>query len=358
MEKIKISSFIKENNSKKILLVTGKKSFFQSGCKKIINKINDNIDFIMFSDFSENPKIKDLKKGIALFNDKKCDSLIAIGGGSVMDMGKLISLLSNCNLQDIKSIKKHAKNNKRKIPLMCIPTTAGSGSETTHFSVLYFNGIKYSISNPTLIPDSYILQPEYSYTTKPYQKAVSGLDALSQGIESFWAKNANDESRKYSEKAIKLIWNNLYKSVRLNDFEAHKNVFKGAHLAGKAINIAKTTAPHALSYYFTEKHNIKHGHAVALTLPRVYHLNRIQALNCNDKLKDIFLTLDYILGIKDNSIHIIEDFIKKLNVEINFFKLGIDLKNELAKIKLMVNSERFNNNPFEISIDEIFKQEL
>jgi alcohol dehydrogenase class IV len=358
-EKTEINEFIETNNSKKVLLVTGKKSFFSSGCKSVIDKIDSNIDFIRFFEFDENPNISDLKKGIQLFNDKQCDSLIAIGGGSVMDMGKLISLLPFRPLQDISSIDNYAKSNKRTVPLMCIPTTAGSGSEATHFSVLYSGGVKYSISNPTLIPDICILNPKYSYTTSSHQRAISGLDALSQGIESFWAKNSTEESRQYSKEAVSLIWNNLYDSVESNSFDAHKNVFKGAHLAGKAINISKTTAPHALSYYFTEKHNIKHGQAVALTLPRVYYLNRLQALKSNDKkIQNIFVQLDKILEIKNNPSYVIEKFIKKLNIEIDFLKLGIDLKNELEIIKLMVNFDRFENNPFQISIDDIFKQDL
>lgn len=355
-EKTEINQFIKKNKSKKIFLVTGKESYASSGCKSVINQL-DNIDFIRFYKFAENPNFSDLKKGLKLFNETQCDSVIAIGGGSVMDMGKLISLLPNNPPQDITSIHRYAKNNKRLIPLMCIPTTAGSGSEATHFSVLYSDGVKHSISNPSLIPDNCILNPKYSFTTSSNQRAISGLDALSQAIESFWAKNSTEKSRQYSKEALSLIWNNLYDSVELNSFDAHKNVFKGSHLSGKAINISKTTAPHALSYYFTEKHNIKHGQAIALTLPRVYYLNRLKALESNDKkIQNIFVQMDKILGIKNISSHVIENFIKKLKIEISFSALEIDLKNELEIIKLMVNSDRFENNPFQISIDDIFRE--
>jgi alcohol dehydrogenase len=358
-QETQINIFLKKSESKKVLLVTGKESYVNSGCKTLIDTLDDNIDFIRFYKFAENPNIIDLKKGIKLFNETQCDSVIAVGGGSVMDMGKLISLLTiNC-LQDITSIDRYANNNKRTIPLMCIPTTAGSGSEATHFSVLYSRGVKYSISNPSLIPDRNILNPKYSFTTSPNQRAISGLDALSQAIESFWAKNSTKESRQYSEEALRLIWNNLHDSVELNSFGAHKNVFKGSHLAGKAINISKTTAPHALSYYFTEKHSIKHGQAVALTFPRIYYLNRLEALKSNDKnIKNIFIQMDKILGINKNSSHVIENFIRKLKIETSFSKLGIDLKNELEIIKLMVNSDRFENNPFQISINDIFKESL
>ena len=208
-----------------------------------------------------------------------------------------------------------------------------------------------------MIPDELILNPKYSYSTSKYQKAVSGLDALCQGIESFWAKGSTEESRSYAMKAIKLIWNNLYKSVNNNDYESHRQVFDGSILAGKAINISKTTAPHALSYYFTNIHNISHGHAVALTLSKIYALNREKSLKSeNEKIQKIFLELDQILGIENNPIAIIDSFISSLNVETSLSLMGIDIRNEINNVKLLVNLERFENNPFTINIDDIFGQ--
>ena len=291
---LQINNFIKKNRSKNLLLLTGNKSFIDSGFKKTINDIESKVNFVRYSNFSQNPEINDLFEGIKFFNNKKCDALIAVGGGSVIDMGKLIALLSNCKLIDIDGIKEYAQNNKREVPLMCIPTTAGSGAEATHFSVLYCDGIKHSISNPTLIPDSHILNPKYSYKTNQYQRAISGLDALSQGIESMWAKESTEESIIYSKKAVQLIWNNLYQSVILNDFDAHKNVFEGSHLAGKAINISKTTAPHAISYPFTSLFGIDHGHAVSLTLEKFLSFNfenvnrSVSSFNLSERYKIIF----------------------------------------------------------------------
>ncbi len=352
----KLKKFVKRSSKRNIFLVTGKKSFFNSGCSVLFKELSD-FKITKFTDFSTNPNFSDLQKGLNLFKKNECDSLIAIGGGSVMDIGKLIAYLSECKIKDIESIQEFSKKGIRKIPLMCIPTTAGSGAESTHFSVLYYKDKKYSIANSSMVPDDTILNPIFSFSTSKYQKAVSGLDALSQGIESFWAKGSSEISRSYAKKAIKLIWNNLYKSVNNNDYESHKKVFEGSVLAGKAINISKTTAPHALSYYFTNIHNISHGHAVALTLSKIYHLNREQSLKSeNKKIRQIFFELDEILGIENDSITTIENFISSLDIQTNLSYLNIDIINELNNIKLMVNSERFNNNPFKISIDAIFNQ--
>ncbi len=350
-----IVSFINKAKYNRILLVTGKNSFVNTGLSKKFEKIDCFDSFVQFNDFSENPKIEDLKKGINIFNKNRCEAIIAVGGGSVLDMGKLIAFFNKIEEGDINSLVEFSKNEVRKTPLACIPTTAGSGAEATHFAVMYSNGIKYSISNTSLYPDKIILDHTLSMKCSSRQKAISGLDALSQGIESFWAKNATKESKDFAIKSIKLIWENLADSVLNNSLSAHKKVFEGSHLAGKAINISKTTAPHAISYFFTQKHNIKHGHAVFLTLGKIYYLNRCIALKSKDsKYGEIFLILDGILGIENNPEEAFKNFLDEIKVEIDLKKLGIDIKQEIDQIKLEVNKERFKNNPFSLDIDEIF----
>tara|TARA_B100001057_G_C22816462_1_gene937632 strand:- start:889 stop:1986 length:1098 start_codon:yes stop_codon:yes gene_type:complete len=353
-----MESFLLENKCKNILLVTGNKSFAISGAENYFKRI-PKLNFIRFKDFSQNTNINDLEKGVDCFQKNKCDSVVAVGGGSVMDMGKLIALLGNFKGINIDSIKKYSSFNKRNIPLVCIPTTAGSGSECTHFAVLYDGNIKHSIANNSLLPDEILLEPKFSFSTNTYQRAVSGLDALAQGIESLWAKNANKESQELAKKSIKLVWGNLFKSVVENNFDAHKKVFEGSILAGKAINISKTTAPHALSYYFTTEHKIPHGHAVALTLNTIFNINRTNAKNSNDdKIKDVFKFLDKTLNIKNDNDSQINNFISSLGIELSFKNLGINLKEELKMIKSIVNLERLNNNPFNLNLDNIFKEKI
>jgi alcohol dehydrogenase len=350
----KILLFLERYNCEKTLLVTGKKSFNTSGSQDLFSKAKEDYDLIRFSDFSENPKLTDVKEGIKIFKESNCDSIISIGGGSVIDMAKLISCLWNKNLNHDQFNIDELKNVKRQIPFMIIPTTAGSGSEATSFAVIYINGIKYSVEDETLKPDEVLLDPELSYRMPSYQKAVSGLDALSQSIESFWSKKATKTSREYSEKALKLIWNNLYNSVVLNDFEAHKKVLLGSNYAGKAINISKTTAPHALSYYFTSKHNIKHGHAVCLTLSRIYAYNKSKVMEHDQHYTKVFGQLDKILGIDEKGpIYIIDNFIKQLGVELDWNKLNIDMKSEFDEICSSINKLRLKNNPFEVDLKKI-----
>jgi alcohol dehydrogenase class IV len=133
-------------------------------------------------------------------------------------------------------------------------------------------------------------------------------------------------------------------------FIAHKYVVSGANFAGKAINIAKTTAPHAFSYYFTSHFNLRHGHAVALTLGNVFDFNFI---NSKNEYKDRMVNLIKILSIDSNPGARIKEFIKKLNVEIEYYKLGIDINKEIERIIKEVNTERLSNNPVKINKKDI-----
>jgi len=344
-----IIEWLNNQKLKKMLIVTGKSSYEMSGAKDYLQPILNQFSIVQFSDFKENPNIEDVYKGIDILNTEKCDCCIAIGGGSVMDMAKLICYLEKEETKNAESVAMYKLSTlKRELPLCVIPTTAGSGAESTHFAVVYINEIKYSLANQSILPDIVNLNPHLSFTMTPYLKAISGLDGLAQGIESFWSKNATIESREYSTQAITLIWNNLKQSVLFDDYNAHKEVVKGSNLAGKAINIAKTTACHAFSYYFTTKHNIKHGHAVSLTLGKVYQFNYQKSLDSDNIRKQLFIDLNELIGIKENPCKTIEQFISDLNIELDYIKLNINIDEELSIIAKEVNNERLNNNPFKI----------
>ena len=342
-----LDGFIENYNCSKIMLVTGRNSFYSSGAFKLFKFDKKNVSVFRFYEFSENPKLEDLIKSINFFKKHSCDSIIAVGGGSVIDMAKLVSFYHEENLSDfdVNLLK------KRKTPLMVIPTTAGSGSESTKFAVLYINGEKFSIQHESILPDEKIIDPNFSFSMSKNQKAISGLDAFSQSIESFWSQNSTPQSKLFSKEALKLIWENLYQSVNKNDFDAHAKVFHASILAGKAINIAKTTSCHALSYYFTSKHNISHGHAVALLLPKIYEYNllKLQALN-DSSLSEI----NDILGVDEKNVfNTLSSFIKSLDIEIDFSNLGINLYNESSSIISSVNKDRLKNNPVPIDLKKL-----
>lgn len=345
-----LSFIIEKLGAKRIFLVTGKNSYLLSGAKEKIETELAEFEVTAFSEFKVNPNLDDLKVGVDLFNQQKCDAIVAVGGGSVVDMAKLINYYYNSPLHTID--EDHLENkNFSPLPFISIPTTAGSGSEATHFAVMYINGTKVSIANLQLRPSHVIVDPELHYSQSPYQKAVSGIDAFAQAVESMWNVHSTNESMMLSEKAITLIWRNLENVVHENDESAHWAVALAANLAGRAINITKTTAPHALSYGFTNAMGLPHGHAVALSLPFFikYHQELTPEI-CNDKrgvghVKQILHRIATLLGTepKNLSKEVIR-FFKQLGVIINFKQLEIS-REMFDRITKEVNHERLSNNP-------------
>ena len=250
----------------RILLVCGKNSFQASGAEAWFSQAGLN-SFTRFDDFSTNPKEEDLIRGVELFQQIQAEATLAVGGGSSLDMAKAINYFGSTgsNLDDFLEMRIPSSPSLK--PLMAIPTTAGTGSEATHFAVLYRGHSKFSVADPSILPSHVWLAPEFTMSMNPYQTACTGMDALAQGIESFWAKGATPASKEYARQAIRLAQQNLLQAVISPTPENRTQMMEAAFLAGAGINISKTTAAHAFSYILTSEFGLPHGHAVALLLP-------------------------------------------------------------------------------------------
>ncbi len=352
-----LASILKKHTPRNIFLITGKKSFTLSGAKKLLGEIINKYNNIRFFNFEINPKLKDIIKGIDLFNESKCDFIIGVGGGSVIDVAKAISILvkQKANIKEV--IKNGILLETRKIPSVMIPTTAGTGSESTHFSVVYIGKTKYSLAHNNLIPEYAILDPTFTEKLPAYVTAYTGMDALCQAIESFWSVNSTDESRMYSKKAIELILSNIIKAVNKPDRIRRKNMLKGSNLSGRAINIAETTAAHAVSYPITSFFHVPHGHAVALTLPYFIEFNYdVDPKNLQDKrgIKFVKNILNELLGVigartpakaREKFLYIMNN----IKLETNLLKLGIDNSGIEIIIKNGFSPQRMKNNPKVVS---------
>jgi len=349
----RIYNILDKFSPQKIFLVTGKKSYISSGAEKILFEFIKEYEHIRFFDFKINPKIEDIKKGINLFNREKCDFVIGIGGGSVMDIAKSISLLATQKGGLEEFVKGKLSLTKREILSIMIPTTAGTGSESTHFSVIYINKIKYSLAHNSLIPDFAILDPVFTENLPPYITACTSMDALCQAIESFWSTNSTEDSRIYSKQAIELIMPNIIKNVNNPDRVLREKMLIASNLAGKAINIAKTTAAHSVSYPLTSYFSISHGHAVALTLPYFIEFNNDISLEnlqdsrglkfVKDRMSELFIILKVKTAAeaKDKLLNIM----KEINLETKISKLGINRNNIDIIIENGFNPQRVKNNP-------------
>ena len=289
-----------------------------------LQKLFADYRVIEFSDFSPNPQYESIEAGVNLFRSENCDFVIAAGGGSALDVAKCIKLFSNTSSHCSYMEQEIVEND---IPLLCIPTTAGAGSEATRFAVIYFHGTKYSVSHDSCIPQYVILEPLVLETLPVYHKKATMLDALCHAIESCWSVHSNDESDKFSRQAIELIMRNkdLYLT---NDPDGNKAILEAANIAGRAINITQTTAGHAMAYKLTSLYGIAHGHAVALCVNvlwqyMVEHPDRCIDQRRRNYIKEKFAEISTSMGC-ESSFEALSKFRKLLfNYELLPYKFDV-----------------------------------
>lgn len=337
-------------NSKKVFLVCDSSYPFLN-IKEYIEGLR--FPHVGFSDFSPNPLYEDVCKGIDLFQITKCDTLLAVGGGSAIDVAKCIKLAVLAKEGNAAIIPPMVNTrvvcDGAKLPFIAIPTTAGTGSESTHNAVMYYEGAKQTVTNDGILPDYAILEPKVLKTLPLYQKKCTMLDALCQGIESWWSVNSTEESFEYSQKTIELIIANWRKYIFDNDDEAAANIMLGANYGGRAINITATTAAHAMSYKITSLYKFPHGHAVAVCLPEIWdymigHLDKCIDKRGDDYLSSIFDTIACSMGC--NSPKEAVSLFRKMMKEMELANpVAGNREEELKELSTSVNLVRLKNNP-------------
>lgn len=346
-----IKSFLKEYNGKKIFIISGKKSFKLSGAEKKFKNIFSNQNILYYFKIKSYPEISELIKIIKLIRKFKPHLILAIGGGSVIDYAKVASCYGD--IKKIKSDLRKGNFNLKKInTLAVIPTTAGSGAEVTSNAVMYIGKVKYSFESEALIPNNFFLLPELILKNEKKLKASAGIDAIAQALESMISLKSDSSSLLYASNSLKITLKNFINYLKKPDKHNSSLMLFGAMLAGKAINISKTTAPHAISYPFTSIYGISHGHAVSLTLEKFLKfnfLNNNKSIS-NFNLKERYEELFKLFGVKnifefEQKIKLIK---KKAGLEDNYRKLGININMSYNKIISGVNLLRLKNNPIKI----------
>lgn len=359
-----IQSIIDKHNANNIFLVTGKDSYAQSGAETALSPYLKNKHVTKFSDFNSNPQKEDVQLGVKLLKTNNPDLIIAVGGGSVIDMAKLINIVSSQPHNDISAIiTDRAKIQHEGLPLIAIPTTIGTGSEATHFAVIYINKSKYSLAHHYIVPKYSIVDPVLTYQLPSKIAALSAMDALSQAIESYWAVNSTQESKEYASRAIKMILPVLDQAVNTQSHEAKDVMALAANLSGKAINISKTTAAHAISYPITSYFGVAHGHAVALTLGEFFLINsNLKEAELIDErgekyYKKTLGQLYEIFGCSDaQSCHDKwHDLMDQVGLKRDLNVLGIRKMSDIQLIINDVNIERLRNNPVRINNSILYR---
>lgn len=350
-----LKSIIEKNKN---ILVVCDSFLLNSFIFEILKKMNINI--FTFTEFKPNPKYEEVLEGIKVFKENNCDLIIGIGGGSAIDVAKTIKAFVTLD-NDNNYLKQQIKENN--IPLVAIPTTAGTGSESTHFAVIYFDGKKYSIDDNSILPKYVLLEPKFLESLPLYQKKSTLLDALCQGIESYWSVNSTDESKNYARRAIKIILDNYIKYINENK-EVYPKIMEASNYSGRAINISKTTAAHAMSYKITSLYGISHGHAVATCLPHIWeyminNMDKVMDSRGTKYLDEIFSDLDFIFGCENHKDTLIK--LNKILEDINLQHTNIVDEKDISELVSSVNENRLKNNPVFLdtkAIEKIYKKLL
>lgn len=349
-----LSNYVARFQARRVLLVTGGRSFRLSGAKAITDAALADCEVIHFQDFEENPKLADVEKGLAVCENAPPDLVIAVGGGTAMDMAKMIAVFSEADSAPLEYVEGRAELAARQIPLIALPTTAGSGSQATHFSAVYVDKTKYSVAHPSMLPDIALVDPDFLNALPKHVAAASGLDALNQGIESYWSIHATDASRSKAREAVTLAWKHLPAMVLQKTAEARLGMARAAHLAGEAIDSTKTTAPHAISYPITAHFGVPHGHAVGLVLPGILAFNAgVQEVDCLHPLgpeyvRDTMNELVALLGATDvpNAVQLYKDRMKEIGLSSDPRAFAISRPEDIETIVANgFNPQRVNNNP-------------
>lgn len=336
--------------SKMVLLVCDSSFPFLS-IKESIEGIT--VPYVMFSDFTPNPLYEQVCKGIDLFSASGCDSILAVGGGSAIDVAKCIKLavLAEEGRAAIipPLVLQRLPIDGTKIPLIAIPTTAGTGSESTHNAVMYFEGAKQTVTNDGIKPDYAILEPSVLKTLPLYQKKCTMMDALCQGIESWWSVNSTSESYEYSRKCIELIMANWRSYIFDNDESAAAQIMLAANYGGQAINITATTAAHAFSYKITSLYGLPHGHAVAVCLPEIWeymigHMDQCIDPRGPEYLEDIFSDIAKAMGCSspEEAIGVFRNIMVEMDLK---NPVSNSPSSDIALLSSSVNPIRLKNNP-------------
>ena len=346
-------------NISKPLFVTDKDLFNLPMVKKIISEIENKFKEInTFSNFSGNPVGKNVEEGVIEFNKFKCDGVIAFGGGSGLDVGKAIAFMSNqsrpiWDFEDVGDYWKRADESNI-APIIAVPTTAGTGSETGRASAIINEKTleKKIIFHPKFLPSIVILDPVLTVDLSPRLTAATGMDALAHNLEAYCAPGYHPMADGIALEGMSLIKKSLIKAfMDGKDLEARTDMLAAASMGSTAFQKG-LGAIHSLSHPVNAKFNLHHGLSNAIFMPYVLTFNK-------DAIKDrIERACDYLnIDKKFNSfLNWVIELRKTLNIPnklsdvIDVDKIDLD---ELSKMALKDPST--SGNPKKLSLQDIKK---
>lgn len=264
---------LKDNNVKSVLLVTDRGLTNLGLYNSLVDTARENgIKVSIYDGTVANPTTKNVDEAVKIYKDNACSAIIAFGGGSPMDCAKATGARIARPKKSLGKMKGILKVNKKLPLLIAVPTTAGTGSETTLAAVITDSETrhKYAINDFPLIPRYAMLDANLTVGLPKFVTATTGMDALTHAIEAYIGRSTTKDTRKNSLEAVKLIFDNLYTVYEDGtDLTARENMLQAAFLAGLAFTKSYVGYVHAIAHSLGGKYNVAHGLANAIILPYV-----------------------------------------------------------------------------------------
>ena len=354
-----VGQCVQELEMKKVFVVTDetilKLDAFKDVEKSLIEK---KLDYYIYSEVDLNPTDIQVEKGAKIFQEEKADGILAVGGGSSIDSAKAIGLLVN-NGGSIRDYDGGDGIKNPMVPLIAIPTTAGTGSEVTAWSMITDteNCRKMLIGGYKLIPKIALVDPLMMVSMPPTVTAATGLDALSHAIDAYCSVGAMPQTDAVALSAIKFIVKNLGPAIANdNNVEAREGMAMGSLLGGVAINSAGCAGTHALGQQITAQYDIPHGITMGIMMPYIMKFNMNA---CLDRHADITVAMgENIQGLNKKEIaekapFAVYEFVKSAGLPTTLSEVKVDQNLIPACVKWAAKDADLANNPRTATLEQI-----
>ncbi len=350
---------LEADRSATILAVVDRFVIEQSSVAPIVRSWLRAENVVLFDSIAPNPSLESVEEAARVARQAGASVVLAIGGGSAIDSAKLAAMGASDAQWADRVREQQSVADLKSLPLIAVPTTSGSGSEATPFAVVYLGAKKLSVAHPQIRPETVVLEPRLAMEMPARLAAVTGLDALSQSLESFWAVGSTDRSRSDAQMALQIIEASLELSVRQPTRELRALMLVAAHLAGCAIAVGKTTAAHAISYTITKRWNVPHGLAVALTLGHVAAWNAgvsnddcIDSRGADHVREQVECGAQCLDSRPTELPRCIRDWLRRLGLPASLSEAGVPIE-ELSTITSRVDPVRLGNNPRRFTVESM-----
>jgi len=316
-------NFCRQLGGKKVLIVTDSGIIKTPWLSEIENSlIQSNIDYVIFSSISPNPRDYEVMEGVQCYQENKCNIILALGGGSVLDAAKGIGIVSTNHLS-ISAFEGVDKIERPMPPLICIPTTGGTAADVSQFAIINNYRERYKMANisKSVVPDVALIDPETLTSMDSFLTACTGIDALSHAFEAYVSNASSAVTDLYALEAIRLIHSNLLHSYNNPyDLQSRGKIMLSSLYAGLAFSNASLGCVHSMAHSLGGYLDLSHGECNAILLPHVVDFNYDSA---SDRYNTIAQTLNIPISgltesqIKKNLIDHLKSFNQSLGINSN-----------------------------------------